>query len=347
MRHLRRILLFSLAAGGLTGCVSMQPVEGRVLPTRYEQRFTDEAIRRDWAAMEALRSRIETARATGAAGYALWRARLMLEFGQHEYEENDRTGIADAALDDARLAVAAAERGDGRDALPPPSLPAVLRRRDDLWSRLQDVRSDLTVAGCAGEATARLESGLVQLGHNQWEVEARMNTSEHVLPCPFTPLVGDLARELDETVLRCREAVPTAIDGVDVPPSQVVDRFALSAEALFRFDRCQAEDMLQKGREELDALGAVLAGDLSGWSRMVVTGHTDRLGRREHNLALSRCRAESVRGYLVERFGLPADRLEARGVGSMHPVASCRSPLGDALKACLQPNRRVELEVHR
>jgi outer membrane protein OmpA-like peptidoglycan-associated protein len=331
----------------LAGCVSLQPVEGRVLPTRYEQRFTDEAIRRDWAAMEALRSRIETARAAGPAGYALWRAELMLEFGQHEYEENDRTGIADAALDDARLAVAAAERGGGRAALPPPSLPAVLRRREDLWSRLEEVRSDATVAGCAGEAVARLESGLVQLGHNQWEVEARMNTPEHVLPCPFTPLVDDLARELGETVLRCRQAVPPAVVAAEVPPSPVVDRFVLSAEALFRFDRCRAGDMLQKGREELDALGEALAGDLSAWSRIVVTGHTDRLGRRDYNLPLSRCRAETVRGYLVERFGLPADRLEARGVGSMHPVAFCRGPLGDALKACLQPNRRVELEVQR
>jgi len=337
MRRATRMLNVALAVAVLAGCVSMEPVPGRVLPTHYEQRYTDEAIRRDWAAIEALRTRIEAARAAAPADYALRRAELMHEFGQHEYEENDRTGIADAAFDDARLAVSAAERGAGPAALPPPSLPAVLRLRADLWAEVEHARGDAGIADCAGDAIARLESGLLQLGHNQWEVDARMNTPEHAVPCPFAPLVDDLARELGEAMLRCRTATP--------PP--VVELHVLSAGALFRFDRCAVGDMLPAGRAQLDRLGEALASESGAWKRIVVTGHTDRLGPPAHNLPLSRCRAETVRGYLVERFGLPADRLEARGVGSVHPVTHCGGPPGDALKACLQPNRRVELEVQR
>jgi len=58
--------------------------------------------------------------------------------------------------------------------------------------------------------------------------------------------------------------------------------------------------------------------------------------RRPDGVELSRRRAESVRQALIER-GVPAERLEARGVGFLAPVASNATEAGRAL------NRRVEL----
>ena len=105
--------------------------------------------------------------------------------------------------------------------------------------------------------------------------------------------------------------------------------------------------MLPEGRAQLDAFGAALAHDPASWQRLVITGHTDRLGRHDYNLKLSQCRAETVRDYMQRKSGLAADRLESHGLGAMQPVTFCTGPVNDALKACLQPNRRVEIEVHR
>lgn len=322
---------------GIAGCVSMDPVEDRVLSTRYEQRFTDEAIRRDWAAMEALRARIDAARPAHVSSYALWRAELELDLAVDEYQENDRTTIADALLDDARRLVAGLEGpAPGGPGLALPDLPAVKRVRQELWSEIERARSDPVLLECAAEHVARLEVGLLELGHDQWEVEAGLNSPDHAEPCPLQPFVDDLAASLRQAVAAC--SAPR-------PPS--VERIVLGAEALFRFDRCGFEDMLPEGRARLDELGKSLAAESQSWVKLVIAGHTDRLGRHAHNLPLSRCRADTVRDYLVQRHGLPAERIATYGLASTRPVKFCTGPAGDALKACLEPNRRVEIEVQR
>ncbi|WP_150526330.1 OmpA family protein [Roseibium sediminis] len=50
-------------------------------------------------------------------------------------------------------------------------------------------------------------------------------------------------------------------------------------------------------------------------AKFFVVGHTDAKGDREYNLNLSQKRAEAVRDALVTTFRVPADRLEAVGLG--------------------------------
>jgi OmpA-OmpF porin, OOP family len=71
----------------------------------------------------------------------------------------------------------------------------------------------------------------------------------------------------------------------------------------------------------------------------VIEGHTDNVGREESNLRLSTKRAESVRTYLIENFGIAANRLTARGYGSSRPVADNATPEGR------QKNRRIEAVI--
>lgn len=74
----------------------------------------------------------------------------------------------------------------------------------------------------------------------------------------------------------------------------------------------------------------------SDWT-LRIDGHTDSIGSTERNLDLSRRRAASVRSALVERFGLPADRLTTGGYGEAAPKDTNDTPEGRAR------NRRVEL----
>ena len=70
---------------------------------------------------------------------------------------------------------------------------------------------------------------------------------------------------------------------------------------------------------------------------LYVVGHTDSVGQVASNVDLSERRAAATVKALVERHGIAARRLTAKGVGPFAPVGSNRSEEGRA------KNRRVEL----
>ena len=69
-----------------------------------------------------------------------------------------------------------------------------------------------------------------------------------------------------------------------------------------------------------------------------LSGHTDNVGSKARNLALSRERAESVKAYLVGK-GVNASKIEAVGYGMTQPIASNKTAAGR------QKNRRVEFTI--
>jgi outer membrane protein OmpA-like peptidoglycan-associated protein len=72
--------------------------------------------------------------------------------------------------------------------------------------------------------------------------------------------------------------------------------------------------------------------------RMQITGHTDDRGNRDHNLDLSRRRAEAVKTYLVEH-GIDSSRIITSGLGPDQPIDDNKTKTGRA------NNRRIEFEV--
>jgi OmpA-OmpF porin, OOP family len=126
------------------------------------------------------------------------------------------------------------------------------------------------------------------------------------------------------------------------PPAPM--RVSLSADSLFDFDR---STLKPQGQQALDKL----IGDLRGmqYDTIRVTGHTDRLGRHDYNLKLSTRRAEAVSAYLVRSGGISAGKITATGVDGADPVTKADDCKGNkptrALIACLQPDRRVDVEV--
>lgn len=119
----------------------------------------------------------------------------------------------------------------------------------------------------------------------------------------------------------------------------------LDADALFAFDKSGPQDILPEGRRQLDELPARLNSTFKRLDGMIVIGHTDRLGDKHYNQRLSMARASTVRDYLVAR-GLPKAAVRAAGAGDTQPLVQCDDgPDREALIHCLQPNRRVEIEV--
>lgn len=125
---------------------------------------------------------------------------------------------------------------------------------------------------------------------------------------------------------------------------QQYHRYTLSADVLFAFDRSSEQDLQLRGREELNELAYKLR-NFEQLNSITVIGHTDYLGSDAYNQNLSQQRAETVRRYLAAQ-GLPADKIRAVGMGESQPVKQCdNNGSRNQLISCLQPNRRVEIQV--
>jgi OOP family OmpA-OmpF porin len=135
--------------------------------------------------------------------------------------------------------------------------------------------------------------------------------------------------------------VPKAAEAPHAPAPQ---KFTLSADALFDFDKTALKP---EGIRKLDELADALRGQQH--DTIVATGHTDRIGSVRYNQRLSERRAETVKKYLQSK-GLDVGKISAIGKGKSEPVmkaTDCRGPrmTRAAVRACLQPDRRVDIEV--
>ena len=95
--------------------------------------------------------------------------------------------------------------------------------------------------------------------------------------------------------------------------------------------------------QQLDAAGrafkkALEAGKTDQWI-IEIAGHTDNAGSPEANMKLSKERAESVRQYLLQTYGLPQNMFVAQGYGETQPIAANNTPDGR------EKNRRVVFRV--
>lgn len=142
-------------------------------------------------------------------------------------------------------------------------------------------------------------------------------------------------------------APPPVVVAPPPPPAPMVQlpmKVTFSADSLFDFDKATVKPA---GMQALDKFAVDLRG--TTFEVISVVGHTDRIGSRAYNMSLSSRRAEAVKSYLVQPAGLPAGKISAKGVGESEPVTKTIECQGQKatrqLIACLQPDRRVDVEV--
>lgn len=139
---------------------------------------------------------------------------------------------------------------------------------------------------------------------------------------------------------------PVVVAQAPLPAPVVVPlrRVNYAAESLFAF---ATSEVRPEGKVALDNFAVELAG--TQYDNIVVEGHTDRLGSTAFNQNLAMQRAEAVKDYLVQVRGLDSSKVRAVAMGEDKPVTKPEDCTGTAqttrLIACLQPDRRVEIEV--
>lgn len=126
-------------------------------------------------------------------------------------------------------------------------------------------------------------------------------------------------------------------------PQPVYQKVTLDADALFDFDKAE---LRTAGRDTLSAFVGKLKG--INVESIAAVGHTDRLGSDQYNQTLSEARAQAVKTYLLSQ-GLADSTVKANGMGESQPVTKagdCTGRKSMKIIACLQPDRRVEVEMH-
>jgi outer membrane protein OmpA-like peptidoglycan-associated protein len=94
-------------------------------------------------------------------------------------------------------------------------------------------------------------------------------------------------------------------------------------------------DISARSLPAVQALGKALSNpDLKG-STFIVAGHTDAAGSESYNQELSERRADSIKRYLTERFGIAGTDLVTVGYG--------KSKLKDSNVPTAEVNRRVQV----
>ena len=98
-------------------------------------------------------------------------------------------------------------------------------------------------------------------------------------------------------------------------------------------------------KQKLDGLAGKLTADSTVKGARIV-GYADRIGNAAYNEKLSKKRAENVRQYLIKRGLINTQVADTRWLGASSPVTDCAANLKRTdLIACLQPDRRVEVEI--
>ncbi len=324
-----------LLVSALTGCASGGPVPAGEL-TPYHNRMSDRAIARDLAEFAGWQSRLNRLAVPQepVAAYHHAKAAGWLALGREEYQVNDQTGIADAALAQARRLITRLEEGSA-PRLSETQLPVgSVRLRDDLWDLAEELK-DHRGFRCAATAIARLEIELVWAGNVQ--LTCGPEDPRHHLRA--AEIAAQEARELSESCRITPNPEPAIAPIMSKPPA-VPNSMAVPLTLMvpnvihFAFDRATIS---HESALVLDRIAEVINRypDL----RVVMFGHTDRRGSDTYNYRLARRRADSAHAFLVDK-GVDPTQLRVVSEGEARLIRGGESDVEHAY------NRRVEFEFY-
>lgn len=154
-----------------------------------------------------------------------------------------------------------------------------------------------------------------------------------------------LIKEEPQVVAVTPAAPPVAPVPAPVPaPTPQRMKVSFNADVLFGFDR---SSISPAGHRAMDKFANEIRG--VDYEQIIIVGHTDRIGNPAYNEKLSLLRANAVKSYLVSRHAAPAHKIMTISKGSTEPLTEAGACKGvstsAAVRACLESDRRVDLEV--
>ena len=200
------------------------------------------------------------------------------------------------------------------------------------------------VASIAADAAGTSTVGYVV---DQRGVIARSGTGLCWRTGYWTPAMANVDCDPD-LVPKMGPVVPTPapVTPTPAPVKPAVKKITLSDDALFDFNKATLRD---EGKKKLSDL-AVQSKELN-LEVIIAVGHADRVGSDKYNQALSEKRAAAVKEFLKGQ-GIDERKVYTEGKGKKMPVTGNKcdkmgkeNGKNKKLVDCLQPDRRVEIEV--
>lgn len=176
-------------------------------------------------------------------------------------------------------------------------------------------------------------SGFGLCWHTQWWTPAAAATDPNGCTCDKDLIPKEVCEPK-------AAAVTPATTDTKVKPAG--EKITVAADALFDFNK---STLRPEGKAKIDEVAA--KADSLNLEVVIAVGHADRIGGAAYNQKLSEKRAAAVKDYMVSK-GIPANRVYTEGKGSKQPVTKpgqCKGPKSAKVIACLQPDRRVDIEI--
>jgi OOP family OmpA-OmpF porin len=139
-------------------------------------------------------------------------------------------------------------------------------------------------------------------------------------------------------VVDCYDKCPDTPKGIKVDkdgcPIPLKEKVSITLLVEFDFDKAAVKPLFH---EDIERVANMLIAYPKTSAEL--EGHTDYINTEEYNMKLSRLRAESVKKYLVEKFGIDDSRITTVGYGESMPIDTNETDEGR------QRNRRVVANI--
>lgn len=202
------------------------------------------------------------------------------------------------------------------------SLPAVAQRHtlNDQSTHyfavdVSDTTQQPTIRPLSMDEAMRLLADSAQQTHQVDRVVSKCMDKQEVVSVPMVPVAPPIT-PVAQTPTSNGEAI-----AVDMP---------ITLDVLFDFDSSRIQATYYPRLAEMAQFMTA-----NPDTTAVIEGHTDSKGPANYNLTLSKARANAVKTYLLQKYGIDAKRLTTTGYGESQPVASNDTEQGR------QSNRRV------
>lgn len=203
-----------------------------------------------------------------------------------------------------------------------------------VWSRAEDNRANLF----GNDSKETIGNTYLNLGVVfNFGAPKKVAMAEPV--AAVAPSMDEIAPTEDEALPPLMEAQPEP-EPIGPAPA-AFEKITLQAEVLFAFDKSVLKD---EGKKILDVEVVEKMKAHPEVELVLITGYTDRIGTDQYNQKLSERRAAAVKKYVASQ-GIDESRLHDVGKGEANPVVDCKGVRGKKLIDCLQPNRRVVVEI--
>lgn len=192
---------------------------------------------------------------------------------------------------------------------------------------LPDPDADYPYASTPEAVKAGLSAGPTS-GAQERDLPPETGAATHAAGTPTQTPTGQPARTGDRD-----KAAETGQAGDETPRPDIS---GVDLNVRFDFDKATIKP---ESHAVLDALGETLNSPEFKGRGIVVGGHTDASGSAAYNLTLSKQRAEAVKAYLVNKWRIAPDLVQAVGFGKSRPLTS------GTTAEDRQRNRRVEIRM--